>query len=52
MENKEYRRNIKVFIAPNRYWKTLVLVSGDVWHSFEIDFPFNFPNEKPLLGIA
>lgn len=35
-------------MAPNRYWKAMVLVSGDVWHSFETDFPFYYPNENPL----
>lgn len=38
-------------MALNRYWKALVLISGDVWHSFEIDSSFYCPNENPLLRI-
>lgn len=29
-ENKEDRCDIKAFMVPNRYWKVLVLISGDV----------------------
>lgn len=50
--NKQHKCDIKAFVAQNRHCRDLILKSGAVWHSLEIDSPSLCPNENPLPRIA